>query len=259
MIKLINFKEQSIAAQAKSQLAIGLAAARRIILIILLFFPSVLLAQEKQDEKEKKEKWYTDKFQLLYGKHVYPNQGFRFKLKMGGGAKNILLNQVLTVGFTPFEFKGFRPFIAFTGEHHSFTGGCLSCVGFDGTSSYGRVFQHSIFLYTAGLGIIKEFKFIIFKKEFQINVGFGIERFIYDNANIYSNGKLFYRSQFSNSTNAFYNEYFYKDMLEIRIVKTKDYKLFWTFNGIKYKNDRTYYQPFEADLTSLIIGLKLII
>ena len=231
----------------------------RTILIIILFLPYILFAQEKQNEKEKREKWYTDKFQLLYGKHVYPNQGFRLKLKMGGGTKNILLNQVLTIGFTPFELKGFKPIIALTAEHHSFTGGCLNCVGFDGTSSYGRVFQHSIFLYTAGLGLIKEFKFNVFKKEFQINIGFGIERFLYDNAKIYSNGKLFYKTKFTNSTNAFYNDYFFKDMIEIRIVKTYDYKLFWTFNGIKYKNDRTYYQPFEGSLTSLITGLKLII
>jgi hypothetical protein len=232
----------------------------RTILFILLFFPSVLLAQEKQKQKEPKEKWYIDKFQLLYAKHIYPNQGFRLKLKMGGGAKNILLNQVLTFGITPFELKGFKPLISLTAEHHSFTAGCLSCIGFDGTSSYGRVFQHSIFLYTAGLGLIKEFKFIVLKKEFQINVGFGIERFIYDNANIYANGKLFYKTKFTNSTNPFYNEYFYKDMLEIRIVKTKDYKLFWTFNGIKYRNNnRANYQPFESSLSSLITGLKIVL
>jgi hypothetical protein len=55
--------------------------------ILLLFFTSFVCAQEKQDEKEKEKKWYTDKFQVLYGKHVYPNQDFKLRVQLGGALK----------------------------------------------------------------------------------------------------------------------------------------------------------------------------
>jgi hypothetical protein len=231
----------------------------RTILIIILFLPSVLLAQEKQKQKETKEKWYTNKFQLLYGKHVYPNQGFKLRVQLGGGIKNIILNQVVTIGITPIEFVGFKPLLTYTAEHHSFTGPCYGCNGISWEESIRR-YQHSILTHSIGLGLFREFKFKLFNKDFQINAGITLERILSNNSRVYFKGKVFIKPNLSVPTNPFYADYFYKDLLEIRIVKTRDYKLFWTFNGLTFlKNDSLVYWPLEYSLTSLITGIKIII
>jgi hypothetical protein len=231
----------------------------RALIIILLFFSTALSAEEKQEEKEKKEKWYTDKFQLLYGKHVYPNQEFKLRVQLGGVIKNIILNQVLTLGITPIEFIGFKTLLTYTAEHHSFTGPCYGCNGISWEESIRR-YQHSILTHSIGLGLLKEFKFKLFKKDFQINVGITLERILPNNSRVYYKGKVFIKPNLSIPTNPFYADYFYKDLLEIRIVKTLDYKLFWTFNGLTFlKNDSLVYWPLEYSLTSLITGIKIII
>lgn len=229
----------------------------RNLIVVLLFFTSILCAQEKQ---EKKEKWYSDKFQLLYGKHVYPSPLHKsFRIRLGGGAKNIILNQVLTVGATPIEFIGFKPLITYTLEHHSFTGPCYGCNGISWEESIRR-YQHSIFTHSVGIGLFKEFKFKLFKKDFQINAGITLERIFPNNATVYFNGNVFLKPQLSKSTNAFYIHNYYKDLLEIRLVKNSKYNLFLTFNGILFRKDSTdFYWPLEYSLTSLIIGLKFIL
>ena len=231
----------------------------RALIIILLFFSTALSAEEKQEEKEKKEKWYTDKFQLLYGKHVYPNQEFKLKVQLGGGIINIILNQVVTVGITPIEFIGFKPLLTYTAEHHSFTGPCYGCNGISWEESIRR-YQHSILIHSIGLGLFKEFKFKLFRKDFQINTGITLERILPNNSRVYYKGKIFIKPNLSVSTSSFYADFFYKDLIEIRVIKTSDYKLFWTFNGVFFRKDSTdFYWPLEYSITSLITGVKLIL
>jgi hypothetical protein len=228
-------------------------------IIIILFLPYVLFAQEKQDEKEKEKKWYTDKFQVLYGKHVYPNQDFKLRVQLGGGIKNILLNQVVTIGITPIEFIGFRPLLTYTAEHHSFTGPCYGCNGISWEES-NRRYQHSIFSHSIGIGLYKEFKFKLFKKDFQINAGLTLERILPNIARVYYNKRIFIKPNLSIPTNPFYADFFYKDYLELQIIKTSDYKLFWTFNGLILKKyGAVVYWPLEYSLTSLITGIKIIL
>ena len=231
----------------------------RTMIIIILFLPYVLFAQEKQDEKEKEKKWYTDKFQVLYGKHVYPNQDFKLRVQLGGGIKNILLNQVVTIGITPIEFIGFRPLLTYTAEHHSFTGPCYGCNGISWEES-NRRYQHSIFSHSIGIGLYKEFKFKLFKKDFQINAGLTLERILPNIARVYYNKRIFIKPNLSIPTNPFYADFFYKDYLELQIIKTSDYKLFWTFNGLILKKyGAVVYWPLEYSLTSLITGIKIIL
>jgi hypothetical protein len=227
--------------------------------ILLLFFTSFVCAQEKQDEKEKEKKWYTDKFQVLYGKHVYPNQDFKLRVQLGGGIKNILLNQVVTIGITPIEFIGFRPLLTYTAEHHSFTGPCYGCNGISWEES-NRRYQHSIFSHSIGIGLYKEFKFKLFKKDFQINAGLTLERILPNNARVFIDGTLFLRTNLSVPTGSFYANYYYKDLIEIKFIQTEDYKFFWTLNGILFRNDNyVFYWPLEYSVTSLITGLKIIL
>jgi hypothetical protein len=228
-------------------------------IIIILFLPYVLFAQEKQDEKEKEKKWYTDKFQVLYGKHVYPNQDFKLRVQLGGGIKNIILNQVLTVGITPIEFIGFKPLLSYTAEHHSFTGPCYGCNGISWEESLRR-YQHSILTHSIGLGLFKEFKFKLFKKDFQINAGITLERILPNNSRVYYKGKVFIKPNLSVPTGSFYANYYYKDLIEVKLIQTEDYKFFWTFNGIVFRNDNyVFYWPLEYSVTSLITGIKIIL
>jgi hypothetical protein len=149
--------------------------------------------------------------------------------------------------------------LTYTAEHHSFTGPCYGCNGISWEES-NRRYQHSIFSHSIGIGLYKEFKFKLFKKDFQINAGLTLERILPNIARVYYNKRIFIKPNLSIPTNPFYADFFYKDYLELQIIKTSDYKLFWTFNGLILKKyGAVVYWPLEYSLTSLITGIKIIL
>lgn len=168
-----------------------------------------------------------------------------------------LFNKSYYASFSPIQFKGFKPFVSLNYEYFFTKAPCYTCTEIT-LNETNQKELHFINFATLGIGFTQE---LTFKKrdgkEIQFIFGASIERFLFRRALInYSQDKLVKVTPFEHS-NAFYNQYFFKDLYGVRVYQSNKYKVFIQLSGLLLRNERLFYAPSRSKFHNFMLGFNI--
>lgn len=216
--------------------------------VILIVISSIFSAKANTDSLLQK-RWIKGKFAIGRSQHIqYLSNDKKTKT---------LFNKAYNVYFMPSQIKGFKPYLALSYEYFFTKSMCYTCLVPDTVKQIIKPL-HFIHFATLGLGISYGFSFKNKRgKDLEFFVAASIERFLFRFATIYNVANVVDKATPFVNSNKFFNQYFFKDALGMRVYQTKNYKIYTQFSGILLRNERLYYAPSNHTFHNFMFGFNI--
>ncbi|HRG59050.1 MAG TPA: hypothetical protein PK323_08825 [Bacteroidia bacterium] len=217
--------------------------------LAILIVISTIFSSKANTDSLLHKKWIKDKFAIGRSQHI---QYFTNDKKT-----KTFFNKAYNVYFMPVKLKGFKPFIALSYEYFFTKAVCYTCSVPDTVKQIIKPL-HFINFSTLGIGISYGFSFKNKKgKDIEFILAASLERFLFRFATIYNVANAVNKATPFVSTNKFFNQYFFKDAIGMRVYQTKNYKVFTQFSGILLRNERLYYAPSNHTFHNFMFGFNV--
>jgi hypothetical protein len=227
-----------------------LNAPLKYLLGIALFLIVVNNAQAQSNDVVRKRNFKSN-FSFGRSQHIqYLNNNSRHKTFT-------LLNKAYFLNFSPYSYKNLKPFISLNYEYFITQAACYTCVEAN-FNEVGKKYIHFINFATIGAGFTKELSLKNKKGRALVFVfGASIERYLFKKSLIFNKNAEILGYKPFNSSNKFYNQYFFKDLYGIRILNNKDMQLFFQISGLILRNERLNYAPSKHVFHNFMMGFHI--
>lgn len=218
--------------------------------LVILIVISTIFSSKANTDSLLHKKWIKDKFAIGRSQHI---QYYTPKNKV-----KTLLNKSYYVYFMPFNSKGIKPYLDLSYEYFFTKAECYTCTKSDTLKQIIKPL-HFIHFATVGVGLSYNFGFKSKKgKHIEFVMAASIERFIFRFSTIYNGSNAVTKARpFLNSHN-FYNNYFFKDRIGMRVYQTKNYKVYAQLSGLFLRNERLYYAPSNYTFHNFMFGFNVL-